>query len=76
MTAITIDPDGFVTKEPPFEVGETVLSTICRIGETPKEVTILDIWQVEDHCESGWMVKITDYPNPVDSNWCRKLNKT
>lgn len=60
-------------KDQPFFNGDrAVVDWAFSNGIGGKKATVQDCFE-QGGCESGWLVKIDLYPNPIDSNWLIKL---
>jgi hypothetical protein len=73
MNAYQKNQSRFHPDKPPFSKGDKVfIDWAFSNGIGGKRATVESC---EQHtiCESGWIVKIDLYPNPIDSNWLNKL---
>lgn len=59
--------------ESPFQPGDQVMiNWAFSNGIGGKMATVEYCERAQGACDSGWMVKISSYPNPIDSNWLIK----
>lgn len=58
--------------EKPFENGDIVMVDWAFSNGVGGKRATVESCEANDACESGWMVKIDTYPNPIDSNWLIK----
>lgn len=61
--------------EKPFHNGDIVIVDWAFSNGIGGKRATVENCEANDTCESGWMVKINTYPNPIDSNWLIKKPK-
>jgi hypothetical protein len=59
--------------EQPFFTGDIVVVDWAFSNRVGGKRATVESCEKADGCESGWMVKIDLYPNPIDSNWLIKI---
>lgn len=60
-------------KDQPFEKGDVVYVDSDFSNGIGGKRAVVESCESGHPCESGWMVKINTYPNPIDSNWLTKI---
>lgn len=58
-----------------LEVGDKVTTDEWGRELDGKTHTVLKVIPCFGHCESGFMIQICGYDNPIDSNWLNKVEK-
>ena len=53
----------------PFDIGDVVILDEGYGGKLGNTTHIVQLCYQHSSCESGWMVKVSGYPAPLDSNW-------